>query len=336
MKATGLWTRYRAHLLNIGVTERRIHKLQTMFIAVDRGLEGRIEKASKEDIQAFVTGLHQETFTRKDGKPYSGSTQSDIKKFLKQFYKWLEDSDIYPDRVRWIKTGIAKDKKPKQKRTVSLQEVSKLASKFKRLEYRYVTLVLFDSGFRIEELLSAKKKDLEWKPYDDNESCWWIKCNTSKTFTRSVPIPLFTDEITAYTKSPAYLSQTDEEPLFPISYRVYYNTLRQTAQEVIGEPIAPHHLRHSSATHYAVLLEGNVPLLASRYGWSFNAPELQTYVRESGSYQKTSVKKVFENEMSQMKAELERLKTREAEQEQKLRLLESLIKELNVHRKLGI
>lgn len=79
--------------------------------------------------------------------------------------------------------------------------------------------------------------------------------------------------------------------------------------------ITPHCLRHSSATYYAKEYNGNVPMLAQRFGWSFDASELKTYVRLSGTYNIEGAKVSYRNQVSklieenqQLKAEFEKLK----------------------------
>ena len=89
MKDPALWRKFETHLLNEGLTQLRIHKLHTMFVVAERGLAPGLAAATRPDIEKFVERLSRGTFLREDGKPYSGTTKADVKKFLKQFYKWL-------------------------------------------------------------------------------------------------------------------------------------------------------------------------------------------------------------------------------------------------------
>ena len=80
-----MWEKFENHLLNEGVTKKRVMKLRGMFMVVERGIQN-FDNATREDIEKFVTALHRNTFKKIDGKEFSGSTKSDIKKFLKQLY----------------------------------------------------------------------------------------------------------------------------------------------------------------------------------------------------------------------------------------------------------
>lgn len=327
-----LWEKYNSNALNEGLSQKRIAKLKLMFDTISRGL-GDLNKAQREDIEAFVDKLHKDKFTRLNGSPYSGSSKSDIKKFLKMFYKWLKgDNEVYPLEVRWIKTRIAKDEKPKEKEILSIKEVVKLSKSFKELEFKILTLLLFDSGFRISELLTAKKRNIKWEEYQDGKKCFWIECTESKTFPRKVPIPLFTDEIKAYLKSDIFQRLPDNMFLFNMSYSFLHNKFRDNAKRILNKHISPHSLRHSSATYYAKELEGNAMALAQRYGWAFNSKELQTYIRRSGTYQRATAQKVYSNEISKIKEENVNLSARLEKLE---KFVESLMNEKKINKKLS-
>lgn len=87
-------------------------------------------------------------------------------------------------------------------------------------------------------------------------------------------------------------------------------TLKKNSLEFLKIKITPHCLRHSSATFYAREFDGNMNLLAQRYGWTFSSKQLQTYIRRSGAYQKAGAKKVFTNEVAKVKEQNVLLKER--------------------------
>jgi integrase len=295
-----IWKKFYSNCLNQGLTKLRIHKLKTMYDVVIRQLN--LETATKDDIEIFVNDLHSNKFTKQDGKPYSGSTKADIKKFLKQFYKWFKgENQFYPKEVAWIKTKIAKDERPKEKEVLTIEEVKKLSRTFDKPQFRLLILLLFDSGFRIQEMLSTRKKDLSFEEFnEDREKCWWISCNSSKTLTRKIPIPIFTEQIDFFVSSQDFKELKDNDLIFNVSYRYIAEKLVANAKRILNKKITCHALRHSSATYYAKELNGNVMELAQRYGWAFNSKELQTYIRRSGVYQKNSAKKVYSNQVSKL------------------------------------
>lgn len=294
------WDKFEAHILNQGLSEKRIKKLRCMFSIVTKYLD--LDKATKEHIEKFVNDLHKGIITKKDGKAYSGTTKSDLKKFLKQYFKWSKgEGQYFPPEVAWIKGAVAKHEKPKEKPIIELKEVHKVAACFHKLDYRIAIFLLFDSGFRIQELQSVKKRDLTWEEFRPGKKCWWIKCNKSKTFPRKVPVPLFTEEINAFINSHEYESKNKDDALLDISYRSFNYRMKEHSLKVLNVALTPHCFRHSSATFYAREYEGNVPMLAQRFGWSFDAAELKVYVRTSGAYNKLGAQKVYSNQLEELK-----------------------------------
>lgn len=301
-----LWTTYEDFLLANGITKRRRDKLKTMFNIISRDLE--LKTAARKQIEEYLNKVNRNIIKKQRGGDFTGNTKRDIKKFLRQFFKWYKgENEFYPKEVSWIKTKIAKDEKPKERPVIELKDVPKLAKMFKRYDYQMLTLLLFDSGFRIQEMLSVKKKDLTWAEFDEGKKCFWIKCNVSKTFPRNVPIPLFTEDINSYFNSMDYRAKEDGDLLFDVQYEDYLKMLKIYSLKLIKRKLTPHCLRHSSATYYAKEYSGNVPLLAQRYGWEFDAKELKVYVRTSGAYNKTGAKISYKNEISKLKEENQKL-----------------------------
>jgi len=280
-----------------------------MFSVISRGLRKPLAAVDRQDIERFVTALSRNEFLRENGKPYSGSTKSDIKKFLRQFYRWLfGNGEIYPPQVAWIKTRIGKDERPKVKEVLQLEEVRAVATYFRKPVYTAFVYLLFDSGFRVRELLSVRKSDLLWEDYKGNNKCFWVRCNSSKTELRKVPVPLFTKELNEFISSLYYKSLSSNDLIFPMGYSAILHGLTRVGLEVLKRPLTPHVFRHSSATYYAKLYGGNSMLLAQRFGWSFSSKELATYIRRSGVYEKEGVEKVYSNELMTLHEENQLLK----------------------------
>lgn len=310
MKHQELWDKFENHLLNEQVTQKRKNKLKCMFRVVSRELN--LKTAKRKQIEEFVTKLNKNEFKKLDGNDFSGSSKSDIKKFLKQFYKWLRGKgEFYPKEVSWLRTKIGKDDLPQEKEVITQEEVMKLASHFNRPEYRMLTLLLFDSGFRKDEMFSVRKRDLTWDDFDDEgNKCWWIKCSSSKTEVRTIPIQLFTEDINNFVNGAYFLSLKDNDLIFNESYEYYLRSIKHAGYKVLNKKITPHSLRHSSATLYAKLYQGDMIQLANRYGWSYSSRELRTYIRRSKSYHSMGAKKVFSSELLKMKEDNKKLRDR--------------------------
>lgn len=300
-------TKFEDFLHNEGVSQARYDKAIHLYNMINRGFEqinSSLEKAQRPEIEKFISLLHNNQIHKKEGGDYSGTTKQDIKKFLKFFYKWSRgDGEYYPKEVAWIKTKIKKEERPEEKPILSIPQVRKLAEDFQLAQYRAITLMLYDSGFRIQEMLSVKKKDLTFEEYESGQKCWWISCNKSKTLIRKVDIPLFTEDINLFVESEFYQGKQPDDLLFDFEYDAYRMALKKRSRKILKVEITPHALRHSSATYYAREYEGDTILLATRYGWSYSADELKVYVRRSGAMQKRGARKVYANEVSKLKEE---------------------------------
>lgn len=318
------WKLYEDHLLNEGLSDKRIKKLHSMFLIVQRGLGDDFPKADRAQIENFLNTLNRDQFRKQDGKAYSGSTKSDLKKFIKSYWKWSKgNNEAFPREVAWIKTAIRKDEKPQEKPIISQAEALELANSFHSVQLRVLTLILFDSGLRIDEALSIKKSGLTLETFDEEQNkCYWVQCTRSKTFNRKVPISLFTKEIQEFCNSAYYRNLEPDDWLFSTGYGNYLKALKRASLKVLGKRLSPHCLRHSSATLYAGLYNGDVIKLSQRFGWSYSANELKVYVRRSGALQKEGAKLVYHNQMQELQAENEKLKNRVASMEGALKSLQ--------------
>lgn len=328
------WSDFHLYLVNKGTTARRIQKMHYVFHLVFEYINKPIAKIDKEDIQSFVSDLHADKFTKNDGSPYSGSYKADLKKFLKYYFKFFSgDDEHYPKLVSWIKTNIAKDEKPKDKPTLSLQEVQELAKQFTSPIKKIALLLFFDSGFRMDELESVTKEKLTYEPFDDDESCFWIECTRSKTAIRKIPVNLFTEDLQLYYNSIDYQSLKPGDKLFKISFPRFRYDIKRLAKKSIfknrpedADRLCFHALRHSSATYYANKVGLTEFQMCLRYGWTIGSQEARTYVRRGTSYQKNSAKQVFRGELDRIRKDLDEERKRRAELEKKIIFIEEAIK----------
>lgn len=305
MATRAAWEKYEDQLLNKGLSQKRIAKLRALYSMVTDDLRVPLEKAERKDFEDYVRRLHRGDLKSRYGTPYSGSTKADLKRFIRAYIKWLRtDDEYYPPEVRWIKTQIAKDEQPEEKEIVTHEEVVKLANSFEKQHMKYITLLLFDSGFRIQELLSVKKKDLTFDVYDGDKKCFWLSCNESKTEKRRIPLLLFEEDYRDFVNSTYVQGKDAEDALFPYGYNAVLRGLKRRADAILKKKLTPHTLRHSSATYYAKEYDGNSMLLAERYGWTYSSDQLKRYIRRSGAYQRAGAKKVYENEVVKLRSDL--------------------------------
>ena len=305
-----LWNKFEDHLFNEQLTAKRRSKLKTMYNFVCRNLDIPLEKATRKDFEVFINNVNRDIIKKKDGGILSGSTKADIKKFLRQFFKWYKgDNEFYPKEVSWIKSRIGKDEKPKEKPIITVKQVAELSSKMKKKPiFGYLTLLLFDSGFRIAEAMSIRKKDVTWEALDDNNKCFWVGCNSSKTQLRKVPIPLFTEDIKEFMNTTYVISLSDDDLLFNVSYNVYRANLGYWTKKLFNKTLSPHALRHSSATYYKDQPGIDEFSMCDRYGWSYGSAQAKTYCRRSNKRHMHLAKTVYNSKISDIQEENKELK----------------------------
>jgi integrase len=309
MENEKIWEKFHMHCLNEGLSSIRVRKLFVMFKMLTRFIDIPIAECQRPEIESFINKLNLNQLKKKNGDNFSGSTKQDAKKFLKQFFKWYKgDNEYYPKQVSWIKCRISKEEMPIEKQVASLKEIIQLANSYDNIQHKMLTLLLFDSGFRISEMMSVKKCKMTWEEFTPGEKCWFIECAQSKTFPRKVEIPLFTEEIAAFVNSSYFRSLNDDEPVFSVTIPAFRKALRRRSGSVISKALVPHALRHSSATYYAVVYNGDLFMLCDRYGWSYDSDEPKTYVRRSGRRQKIGAKLVYDNELVKLREDHEKLK----------------------------
>lgn len=75
---------------------------------------------------------------------------------LKRLYKWLRGSEDYPPEVKWIKARVRNKTTITADKLLSEQEVLRLAEKAENHRDRTFTLVLYESGCNIGEILGIR------------------------------------------------------------------------------------------------------------------------------------------------------------------------------------
>lgn len=201
------------------------------------------------------------------------STKAKNYKTIRKFLKWRYGNNThYPEICEnWV---VTEEKVTKEYLTRA--EVEKMVNASTTLKTKCLIMMLFDGGFRIEELANIRWSDLkkdEGKSYYRAE----IRGETSKTKKeRNVSLWLATDMIDTYKNSLTTKNNIkDNDFIFESNYPALYKTV-QRAGESINKPITPHTMRHSSATYYASIIK-TYQQFCARYGWTLRSEAPQRY-----------------------------------------------------------
>lgn len=250
--------------------KRRILKYLFLIKRIAGWLGKPLNEVSQEEMERFVSNI-EEGFYKNKGKEYSERTKLDFKKALQKFYKWMGK----PELVDFIDmTDI-----PKEVPAITREELEKMINSTHETSIKAALIVLFDGGPRAEELLNIRLKDLTQKTHMNDTACHWINIRHSKTFARTIPLPLSTKQINEWMAEHPD-KNNPEAQLFPYTYPALRKRIRILGERALKKRLTLHMLRHSSATYWAPKL--NRYQLCAKYGWAFSSDMPDRYIKRKG------------------------------------------------------
>ena len=215
-------------------------------------------------------------------------------------------------------------------------------------KYRAVWAVLWESGARINEVLSIQRKDVI-----ETGHGFEVKIVSSKTADRTGngSRKLLLIESAGHIRNYQLESTSSDTRLFPVGYDSTIRALRKAGKAAGIAGIYPHLIRHSKAT--ALVMEGvQESIIRRQLGWTADSPMIKRYVHLNDDdliqdqLQRAGIKKddvvtshglinpaastvdVLEMANTQMAAELADIKTEMERQEQ----IKSNLQEMNKNR----
>ncbi len=234
-----------------------------------------LKKATRKDIEKALVGLNSTGL--------GTQTRNDIMKVIKAFYKHVLGEDLYyPPCVVWIKPkDVASRLLPED--ILSEDEVARMISTATNVRDKALISLLYDSGIRMGELISMRKKDV-----DLSGKVAHITVN-GKTGMRQIPIMLSAPVMAQYLEhmrdkkaaDPLWwnLAQSHiKGPLDGAGVRKMLNVVAKAAK--LEKHVYPHLLRHSRASNYANRLTEQQ--LKVFFGWTGSSDMAATYVHLSG------------------------------------------------------
>jgi len=236
-----------------------------------------VRKATKLDLERAMGGIE-----RSEMAP---ETKRNIKSITKAFYKHLLGDDLfYPPQVAWIKTSQKRSRRMLPEDLLSEDDIFKLLETASNARDKAIIALLFDSGIRVGELLSLRKKDIDLVSEPAHVTV------NGKTGMRKIPIMFSVQYLVQYLNTAKGLKP--EQPLWKnmgvyttrdsaIEYSTIWKMLHEVAVKAkISKRVNPHSFRHSRATYYAnKLTEQQLKVF---FGWTGGSNMAATYVHLSG------------------------------------------------------
>ena len=253
---------------------RRLLELRQLL----RYLKKDAKKATKTDIESLALYIN-----RSDRVPLS---KDKMRLVLKNFYKWLYNSEEYPDLVKWIKLSNEGSKRLPAEVLLNEDDIRKMLEACRNQRDKAVVALLWDSGMRVGELLNLKIHDVSLQK--DGISYARV---SGKTGDRRTPIVFSVPYLTNYlTDLRRYAKPTDslfvivdhgkvtDRPLdYPSILKILIHVKERSG---ITKRIYLHLFRHSRATFYATSMTEQE--LKSVFGWTGSSNMAAIYVHLSG------------------------------------------------------
>jgi len=221
------------------------------------------KQATKKDIENLVLQINNSN--------YAQISKGKLKLTLKRFYKWLYESDYYPELVSWIKTDRGKITK-KASDLLTEDEVKQLIAACLNSRDRALIALLYDSGMRVGELLGLRIKDLQI-----GKDISFVNVD-GKTGVRRIPIGFSLPYLTNYIGEMRQKAKENDYLFVKFDHfkvtdnALDYDDIRKILHDLkertgIQKRLHPHLFRHSRATGYlCILAEGRVIHLIIRSG----------------------------------------------------------------------
>ena len=234
------------------------------------------DKASKQDIISLVKKMEQ--------MDYTAWTKVNFKTTLKKFYKWLRDTEDWPEEVKWIESSRKNLARKLPEDLLTEDEIRKMIDGAEHPRDKALIGVLYESGCRIGEILTLRCKDIKFDKYGT------VLMVNGKTGSRRVRIISSTRYLATWIENHP-LRNKETAPLWIgigtvgrneiINYASANALIRRIAERVgITKKVNPHTFRHSRATHLATHL--TEAQMNEYFGWVQGSNMASTYVHLSG------------------------------------------------------
>jgi site-specific recombinase XerD len=233
--------------------------------------------ATKEDLKELVREIEFNS-------NYSEWTKHDHKVTIKKFYQWLDGyEEGYPERVRWIKTCVKKNRE-KLTNLPTKEDVKRLIEGAGNVRDKALISVLYESGCRIGELLNVRLKDVEFDDYG------FVMLVKGKTGPRRIRLVRSVTRLSLWIEHHPR-KQDQESPLWvnigttnhnqAMMYTAVRKMLKDVAKRIgLNKPVNPHVFRKARATHLASKL--TEAQMCEYFGWIQGSDMPSTYVHLSG------------------------------------------------------
>ena len=264
-----------------GISPARIHKCLNTIKLISRMLEKSFADATKDDFVKLVAEF--------ESTDWSDWTKRDYKVILKHFYKWFRNwEDGMPPEVRWIKkTSSAQNKRPiLPKDLLTPEEKDALLRATYNPRDRALFEILFESGRRLEEILTLHLRDIEFdtigaKLYVDGK----IGADFVRIIASAPSLAIWLDHHPArnHPDCPVWIGFGSTNLMNQIAYAAAVSILKKAAKRAgIKKRVFYYLFRHTRVDETQGIL--TEPQQCMMFGWRFGSAMPATYMKRYGKH----------------------------------------------------
>src|SRR5260370_40655290 len=125
------------HLISLGLRLARQTKSISTVLLIAKRLRRNFSEVTRDDITQLVKSIEL--------SDYTDWTKHDYKVIFKLFYRWLRNSNTYPDEVGWIRTKKGENELVPED-LISIKDLGRLFTAAYTARDRAFILFMFDSG----------------------------------------------------------------------------------------------------------------------------------------------------------------------------------------------
>ena len=273
LKNKTLIIKFKDHSLTLGLSKARVIKYIYYLIKVAQWLGRDFETASRSDIESVVSKIQ--------ASPYVDFSKMELRLTLRKFYKWLKGTEDYPPEVKWVPTKRNRRVKvilPED--LLTLEDIKKMSDAAKSARDRAFVNVLYETGGRIQEILTARIRNLQFDQYGARLR---VDGRTGPRRVRIISsVPYLTEWLNRHPHKDdpnafIWLGKRHKH----LGYNATAQMLRRLAQlSGVKRRVNPHSFRHARATHLANHL--TEAQMKEYFGWFQASTMASVYVHLSG------------------------------------------------------
>jgi len=290
----------------------------------EKWIKKDFDKTIQKDWDKFYDAMEDDKIINEYGKKFKPATKAKIYKTIRKFLKWKFGENKYVPAFceDWVTTEGQTTRE-----YLTRAEVERMVNATSTLKIKCLLMILFDGGFRIEELANLRWSDCK-KSEGKEYYRAYVRPETTKTKKeRYVSLWLSTDFIDSYKNSEKNRlgkDFKDSDFMFKTAYHPLYNTIRKIGKKVLNKKISPHTMRHSSATYYASVIK-TYQQFCSRYGWTLRSSSPQRYFHKVEDDEIADQTK--DHEIARFKTDLEKVRLENTLMQEKM---EDMIKRMKL------